>query len=914
MSWNSGFQLRVVEGRQKGLVVTLAEHTYVIGRAAQMGESAPEHIFFLEPTVSRTHAELKWNEKRKLYSIQHRSNTNPTLVEGTPVGKKESRNLVSGNEIRMGLLVLAFEAVGSVGSKATESNLGSINSAMGGSREGRLGDKVREPEKPPSLVVGNILEALNNLTEQKTRETSKVNRDDVRQAQHMHTLDSRPAESGRGGMPTMSPTTSVSLGGGISGLGGGHRSGFAAPAPDEDNYLERGFDNPEDAPLGFKVVVGQGPDAGQSFSVTDHLTVIGRSSGREDRRHGMGVLLTDETLPTEAAMLVWQSREGSYGLLEAEHNTASISVRRVVSGKPVEYGVQPNRPLILQEGDVILVGRTALVLRRTETAGSKGREPKKVESGPPRMPLTTRPGASDQGHDFFRPSRAAEAKGLDTVAPIPPMGGGRRVTLGDFSAGAADEPPARSKDFSLPVAPKEPPREVPPPKVPPPKVPPRETPPREVPPREVPPREMPPHEVPKGPVEKTSEVASPAVAAAVPELMRPQSGPAGFFGRSQASPPRGNPPARPLPEVAEAPSSKLETPAVSRLPSVFERSKRPTGGNLDPSEIPTSCVIRGDLAAVPTLIGHHVRPGDSPPQRKMEPADPGARPGSGPPRAPAPPSAPAAPPSAPAAASSITPPTAPVAPTSGAASRATEAIPVLSWPWKNSSDFVFDFLGGPNKGCQIALMGSELSDDRTITMGTATDKNYDVQLESSGSAPLVAVLRFRSGRFGLLNDGTDDSVSVNRFPLKRGDQVVLMTGDRIDIGDTVFRFLERRVVEFLQSYQVVVDSGVEQDQDKTFPFFKQRLLIGRGKNCDIRLNDLEVSRIHIAIVHRDGKFFIQHRSETNPTFLNGVSLLQGGERLIQPGDRVRLSSLTLLQFGRAEPKRKPMTPGASRSS
>jgi len=146
-------------------------------------------------------------------------------------------------------------------------------------------------------------------------------------------------------------------------------------------------------------------------------------------------------------------------------------------------------------------------------------------------------------------------------------------------------------------------------------------------------------------------------------------------------------------------------------------------------------------------------------------------------------------------------------------------------------------------------------------------------------------------------------VQVNRIPLKRGDQVVLMTGDRVDIGESCFRFLERAVVDVLSGFQVVVESGVDQDQDKVYPFCKQRLLIGRGKNCDVRLNDLEVSRIHVALVHRDGKFFVQHRSETNPTFLNGMSLLQGGERLIQLGDRIRLSSLTLLQFAKAEARR-----------
>ena len=228
----------------------------------------------------------------------------------------------------------------------------------------------------------------------------------------------------------------------------------------------------------------------------------------------------------------------------------------------------------------------------------------------------------------------------------------------------------------------------------------------------------------------------------------------------------------------------------------------------------------------------------------------------------------------------------------------------LAWPWRDNSDFVFDFTSGPNRGRQIALNAGEMVDDRVITLG-ANVEQFDIPLDGPSN---MAALRYRSRRFALLNQGPDDSVLVNRVPLKRGDQVVLMTGDRMDIGETSFRYLERAVVEVLQGFQIVVESGVDQDQDKVYPFAKQRLLIGRGKNCDVRLSDLEVSRIHVALVHRDGKFFVQHRSETNPTFLNGMSLLQGGERLIQPGDRIRLSSLTLLQFAKAEPRKRNASP------
>ena len=125
-----------------------------------------------------------------------------------------------------------------------------------------------------------------------------------------------------------------------------------------------------------------------------------------------------------------------------------------------------------------------------------------------------------------------------------------------------------------------------------------------------------------------------------------------------------------------------------------------------------------------------------------------------------------------------------------------------------------------------------------------------------------------------------------------------MTGDVITIGTTQIRFLEREVVQFLSRFGLQAESGVTPDQDCIFPLNRQRLLIGRGKACDVRLSDLEVSRIHLGLAFSEGTFSIQHRSETNPTFLNGLSLLPGTVRKIKEGDRIRLSSLTVLRLVR----------------
>jgi pSer/pThr/pTyr-binding forkhead associated (FHA) protein len=118
----------------------------------------------------------------------------------------------------------------------------------------------------------------------------------------------------------------------------------------------------------------------------------------------------------------------------------------------------------------------------------------------------------------------------------------------------------------------------------------------------------------------------------------------------------------------------------------------------------------------------------------------------------------------------------------------------------------------------------------------------------------------------------------------------------ITLGATQIRFLERDVVKVLSQHGLLAESGVTSDQDRIFGLNRQRLMIGRGKGCDVRLADLEVSRVHLGLAYSEGRFSVQHRSETNPTFLNGLSLLPGTVRTLKVGDRIRLSSLTVLRF------------------
>lgn len=727
MAWSSSYQLRILKGNQQGLVIPLTEQVYILGRATSQGETAPGYMFFYEPTVSRVHAELRWNEKKKSYFVHHQSKTNPTLVEGVPVDKKSPRQLEKGHKIQMGYLVLEIEPLASGGQTPS--------APRNAPREAT--SRPEESGKTHKMMVGNILEALSNLNQDKEKPPPRT---------------PEPRTQPRQAEPEPTP----------------------APAP---TYLERDYGASEQTSREIQFTVAQGPDQGEVFVLREQVGILGRSMGRDDPRHGQGVLLNDDSLPQEAAYIVWQNRDRAYGLSESDGAGVAIRVRRVQQGQPVELSIGTAAPVLLRDGDVLQMGRSSLMVRTKGSASVTEWGPTREEERPPSPWRASVPTV---------PSEAAKTSRWDRVP----------------------EPVVRS----VPLSGVEPP-----------------TPP---------------------PVEGSS------TGGIVPRNFPGTSGALSLDSHNKH--PKEEPPLDP-----------------SEAPTTFRLPQPPTPPRVEPTLLGGRSQGSGGLSSSGRVPPAAPTPEPPRPPLQSTPLDPSTAPTLG---------------------------TASKASAPGSSKDDKDApLQALSWPWRDNSDFVFDFISGPNRGRQIALHGNELQDDRTITLGSGGPDPCDIPLDGPN---YMATLRHRSRRFALLNQGPDDSVQVNRVPLKRGDQVVLMTGDRIDIGETCFRFLERGVVEILQGFQVVVESGVDEDQDKVFPFSKQRLLIGRGKNCDVRLTDLEVSRIHIALVHRDGKFFVQHRSETNPTFLNGMSLLQGGERVIQPGDRVRLSSLTLLQFAKAEPPKR----------
>jgi hypothetical protein len=75
---------------------------------------------------------------------------------------------------------------------------------------------------------------------------------------------------------------------------------------------------------------------------------------------------------------------------------------------------------------------------------------------------------------------------------------------------------------------------------------------------------------------------------------------------------------------------------------------------------------------------------------------------------------------------------------------------------------------------------------------------------------------------------------------------------------------------------------------------KDDITLGRGEECDITLDERQISRHHIRIYKQGVKFFIQDLESKNGTWVNGIQLK--GTRELTDGDEIKVALLTTIQF------------------
>jgi len=84
---------------------------------------------------------------------------------------------------------------------------------------------------------------------------------------------------------------------------------------------------------------------------------------------------------------------------------------------------------------------------------------------------------------------------------------------------------------------------------------------------------------------------------------------------------------------------------------------------------------------------------------------------------------------------------------------------------------------------------------------------------------------------------------------------------------------------------------------RDIPVTGDRVLLGRSRECDIRLVDTNVSRRHAEVRHEDDAYWIVDLGSTNGTELNGRRVERAK---LSDGDRITLGA-TDLRFAHTVP-------------
>jgi len=81
-------------------------------------------------------------------------------------------------------------------------------------------------------------------------------------------------------------------------------------------------------------------------------------------------------------------------------------------------------------------------------------------------------------------------------------------------------------------------------------------------------------------------------------------------------------------------------------------------------------------------------------------------------------------------------------------------------------------------------------------------------------------------------------------------------------------------------------------EGKIFYLDKGEALVGRSEECDIEVNDLEVSRRHFRLYAENNRWFVQDLGSTNGTYINKLKI---DKYLVNPGDKIKVGQ-TLFRF------------------
>jgi hypothetical protein len=95
-----------------------------------------------------------------------------------------------------------------------------------------------------------------------------------------------------------------------------------------------------------------------------------------------------------------------------------------------------------------------------------------------------------------------------------------------------------------------------------------------------------------------------------------------------------------------------------------------------------------------------------------------------------------------------------------------------------------------------------------------------------------------------------------------------------------------------ESAMLVLQGGVEASQ--AWPLERRTITIGRSSECDVVLDDRQVSRIHARIAFREDHYEVEDLNSKNGTHLNGRDVI--GAQPLHDGDEIQVALRFKLAF------------------
>ncbi len=203
----------------------------------------------------------------------------------------------------------------------------------------------------PTVVNSLPLEEPHNLEPDDTIQIGKI----VLQIQQIERRWAQNDESQRMRMPATAPQSTND-----PGLAPLQKQRPAVPMPTETRKvavrISMNANKTGTARMEFRLKVIEGPDAGQVFPLRGTMA-LGRATAGADTANQ--VLLTDDMLSPEHALLRWSEPDGKYQLAPA---ASSIAIQRSIDGLVWMTTVPTSSRVLLEPGDLLTLGHTRMEL------------------------------------------------------------------------------------------------------------------------------------------------------------------------------------------------------------------------------------------------------------------------------------------------------------------------------------------------------------------------------------------------------------------------------------------------------------------------------------------------------------------------------------------------------------------------